>query len=501
MESVRNSVRVSVGRALHRSPVDAVAYSSHPLPFNSIAFMVFFPLVWAVHWRLDSPARRVRWLVIASLFFYGYWDWRFLGLLLLSIGVDYSCGMALDDTNRPRRRRAILFASLGTNLGILALFKYFDFFSESAAVLLGSIGFDADPISLRLILPLGISFYTFQTLAYTIDVYRGKMSACRDLWMFAGYVSFFPQLVAGPIERAQRLIPQLAARRAFDPRRQFDGAALITQGFFKKLVVADNLGVVVDYVFSGGGSPESPWLVVLGVWAFALQIYGDFSGYSDIARGLARCLGIELVENFRSPYLAQNPQDFWRRWHISLSTWLRDYLYVSLGGNRRGAIRTYGNLGVTMLLGGLWHGASWTFVLWGAYHGLLLAIHRIWQSVRPAKTRTHPIVAGIRALLLFQVVCVGWLFFRAESVDQIVELLSSFSGSWNFGSEATYVAGYLVHFGWVVVALQGARFFTDRTPAESGSRVVSAACGLYMLIHIYYEGVLHNSTQFIYFQF
>jgi len=471
------------------------------LQFNSIAFLVFFPLVWAIHWRLGSSRDRTRCLVVASLFFYGYWDWRFLGLLLLSIAVDFGCGLALDRSQSPRRRRAVLCVSLGTNLGLLALFKYFDFFSRSAAELLRAVGFEADPITLRLILPLGISFYTFQTLAYTIDVYRGRFRACRDPWLFASYVSFFPQLVAGPIERAGRLLPQLASQRRFDPRQQWDGVLLITQGFFKKLVVADNLGIVVDFVFSGGGSPESPWLVLLGVWAFALQIYGDFSGYSDIARGLARCLGIELVENFRAPYLAQNPQDFWRRWHISLSTWLRDYLYIPLGGSRRHPRRTVLNLGATMLLGGLWHGASWTFVVWGAYHGLILILHRGWQTLWHPRTGNHRLVVVLKALVVFQAVCLGWLFFRAESIGQVSAMLASLTGGWQFDGEAGYMLRYLLHFGWAVAALQIVRFFTDKTPAESGNYPISIVCSLYMLLHIATEGLVERGTEFIYFQF
>jgi D-alanyl-lipoteichoic acid acyltransferase DltB (MBOAT superfamily) len=471
------------------------------LQFNSIAFLVFFPIVWAAYWLLRSPGQRLPLIALASFFFYGWWDWRFLSLIGLSIAVDYGCGLALGRTDRDARRRLILGLSLGVNLGVLALFKYFDFFAESASDLLGVLGFAADRITLELILPLGISFYTFQTLAYTIDVYRRRVEPCRDPVLFACYVSFFPQLVAGPIERAQRLLPQLAVFQRLAWRPQFDGLALIVQGFFKKLVVADNLSFVVEQVFAGGRAPDSGWLVLFGVWAFALQIYGDFSGYSDIARGLSRCLGIELVENFRAPYFAQNPQDFWRRWHISLSTWLRDYLYISLGGNRRGSARTYANLIATMVLGGLWHGAAWTFVAWGAFHGTLLAVHRAWRSRRETQPPRGKPVQLLQALLMFQFVSLGWLLFRAESISQVGAMLSVMATSWAFDSDAIYMARYLVHFGWAIVLMQGVRFFTDRTPAESGSRSLTAVCAIYMLLHIYEEGVLTRGAQFIYFQF
>ena len=363
-------------------------------------------------------------LLVASYVFYGAWDWRFLGLLALSTLTDYAVGRFLETEDADRRRRMALAVSLSVNLGVLAFFKYFNFFVDSAVSLFGDVGVNIDGPALRIILPVGISFYTFQTLAYTIDVYRRKATAEHHFPTFALYVAFFPQLVAGPIERAQRLIPQLKAPAGTLTYQRFrTGVFLILLGLFKKVAIADGLAPYVDHAFSG--STEAGWVdLLVGVYAFAFQIYGDFSGYTDIARGAAALLGIDLMINFDQPYLSRNITDFWRRWHISLSTWLRDYLYIPLGGNRGGSLLTYRNLMITMLLGGLWHGAAWTFVAWGALHGIYLAVHRRMRSRSP-RAATDPFTFRdlIPALVTFQLVSLAWIFFRADSFTQAFELL------------------------------------------------------------------------------
>ncbi|UCD18029.1 MAG: MBOAT family protein [Candidatus Zixiibacteriota bacterium] len=399
--------------------------------FNSFVFAIFFPLVFCFYWLLPFRAQNI-FLLIASYIFYGYWDWRFLSLIAISTTVDYIAGINIDrehsrdDAGSMRRKKAWLAASVCTNLGILGFFKYFDFFIESFAGVLDAMHIPVDPLYLNVILPVGISFYTFQTMSYTIDVYRGKMTSTRRFFDFALYVAFFPQLVAGPIERARSLLPRILNCRTFNRSQFFEGLHLILLGLFKKVYVADNLGPLVDRVFMAA-NPTS-FEVLFGGWAFAFQVYCDFSGYSDIARGCAKCLGIELMINFNHPYAAINPVERWRRWHISLSSWLRDYLYISLGGNRKGTLKTYRNLGLTMLLGGLWHGAAWNFVLWGAWEGLLLIGHRLLQPVFEAVTIFRRFVPDIirrafKILLLFQLVCFGLTIFRSQSVAHMWQLL------------------------------------------------------------------------------
>ncbi len=405
--------------------------------FNSFLFAGFFCLVLPAAAALAGRVRaRNALLLIASYVFYACWDWRFLGLIWLSTGVDYACGRLLDPTGLTsarltrwaRRRKLVLATSLVTNLGLLAFFKYFDFFAASAVAGLRALNLEVDPWSLGLVLPVGISFYTFQTLSYSIDVYRGAVRAERDPLNFALFVAFFPQLVAGPIERAGRLLPQLAAATRVSWPRLTSGAWLIGWGLIKKVVLADQLARVVDPVFASQ-DPSAGAVLVAG-YAFALQIYCDFSGYSDMARGLARCLGFEIMVNFRLPYFAASPREFWRRWHISLSEWLRDYLYIPLGGSRRGPWRNRLALLLTMLLGGLWHGAGIGFLLWGLYHGLVLLAQRglaPWLSgLRESGGRLARV--GVRLVgigLTFQLVCIGWLFFRARDWDQLLRMLGN----------------------------------------------------------------------------
>lgn len=411
--------------------------------FNSLQFAPFFLVVYIVYLALRRRAQN-RWLLVASYVFYGAWDWRFLGLIALSTVIDYSIALAMASSDEPSRRKRLLTVSLVSNLGILGFFKYANFFSASFAELMDSFGVEMQPWMLDIVLPVGISFYTFQTLSYTIDVYRRQLQPTRDFLDFALFVAFFPQLVAGPIERASRLLPQILKPRHVSWEGSGSGCWLILAGTFKKVVVADNIGRLVDLVY---GDPDASTgiEVIVATWAFAWQIYCDFSGYTDVARGLSRLMGFELMLNFNLPYLALNPADFWRRWHISLSTWLRDYLYISLGGNRCGSLFTYRNLGLTMLLGGLWHGAAWTYVLWGAYQGTLLIGHRL----------ARPLLAGIaprsalairawwllRVVVMFQLACVGWMIFRADSFSHLGALAGRVLSDWEPGQLGAWLPG------------------------------------------------------------
>jgi len=393
--------------------------------FSSADFFIWFGVVYVLYLALGHKWQN-RLLLVASYLFYASWDWRFLSLLLISTIVDYCAGLTISGAKTQKVRKAALLISVGTNLGILAGFKYFNFFADSLRELLGVIGWEMSPFMINVILPVGISFYTFQTMSYTIDIYRKKFVPTRNIVDFALFVSFFPQLVAGPIERAKRLLPQIQRRRKITNEKVSRGVYLIVWGLFKKVVVADSLATLIDPVFSAPG-PYSGIVVLMAVYAFAWQIYADFSGYSDMARGLAYLLGFRLMVNFRIPYAAANPREFWQRWHISLSTWLRDYLYIPLGGNRRGKVRTLINLMVTMLLGGLWHGAAWTFVIWGAYHGVWLVLHKLYRNltkgIRGWSGYWGIIWRGLAIFMTWHGVCVGWLFFRAESLGQAMAMM------------------------------------------------------------------------------
>ncbi|MEZ6098809.1 MAG: MBOAT family protein [Pirellulaceae bacterium] len=361
---------------------------------------------------------------IASYVFYGWWDYRFTTLLLWSTMVDYVVGRLLEGARQPKMRRALLWCSVVSNLGVLAVFKYFDFFAENVQRVAAQLGVTVDWPTLHLVLPVGISFYTFQTLSYTIDVYRQRLPAERDLWRFATFVAFFPQLVAGPIVRAHDFLPQLARDREITWDGIVEGFGLVLLGFFKKVVVADSVAIVVDHFF---GAPQTYTSLnaMIVVVLYAFQIYGDFSGYSDIAIGLGRMMGFALPRNFQFPYFANSFSEFWRRWHISLSTWLRDYLYIPLGGNRSGTVATYRNLMLTMVLGGLWHGAHWTFILWGTIHGILLTLQR-WATPRTEfKSSSQSSAAAFLGSALFQlgrmaivfvIVCLTWVMFRRHPV-------------------------------------------------------------------------------------
>src|SRR5271170_2670317 len=370
---------------------------------DSAIYMVFLALVVAIYWRLSRRGQNLL-LLAASYFFYAWWDWRFLLLMIASTSVDYWVARKLGRTSDTRTRRYLLFASLALNFCFLGYFKYFNFFLDSFAGIADLLGLHGVFHSVwKVVLPPAISFYTFQEVAYIVDVSHRKLEAADSLLEYALFISFFPHLIAGPIQRPGHLLPQVQQDRRFDPQQVFDGCMLIVSGLFRKCVIADSCAQLCNAVFAGKMG-HGGWVTLLGAYAFAFQIYGDFSGYSDIARGSAQLLGFHFMINFRQPYLATSLQDFWRRWHISLSTWLRDYLYIPLGGNRRTASRTYINILLTMLIGGLWHGASWNFVVWGGLHGGILAAERK-RSIKPPQSVT---MRWLRRALVFQFVCFAW---------------------------------------------------------------------------------------------
>ena len=388
--------------------------------FNSIDFAIFLPVVFALYWTLakNCKAQNVV-LLFASLLFYGWWDYRFLGLILFSSIVDYIIGLRLYSTEDVSRRKALLGLSLFFNLGLLGFFKYFNFFQESLVSAFNFFGGSIEGYILSIVLPVGISFYTFQTLSYTIDIYRKEIKPVHRFIDFATFVTFFPQLVAGPIERASKMLPQLEKNRSFSFEQGKAGVQLIIFGLFRKIVIADNLGMYVDRVWE---YPEAitPYMAVFASIFFSVQIYMDFSGYSRIARGVAKLFGIELMVNFNYPYKARSFGEFWSRWHISLSTWFRDYLYIPLGGNRKGNLRTMLNLGIVFTISGLWHGAAWTFVLWGVLHFSMLSLERI---IKIKRTKVTDYLLWIKTLVF---VNLSWILFRAPSFGEASIFISKF---------------------------------------------------------------------------
>ncbi len=383
--------------------------------FTSLHFVAFFLVVYTAYRVLPHRAQNGL-LVLASYYFYAAWDWRFLSLLVASTVIDYAVARVIERQDDPVARRRWLWVSLAFNFGMLGFFKYFNFFADGLRDLAALAGWHLDAVTLHVMLPIGISFYTFMTVSYVVDVYRREIPATRSLLDFAVFVAYFPHLVAGPILRASLLLPQISQPRRIASAQIVEGLWLMAWGAFQKLFVADNLARLVDTVYGAGATPTGGDVLV-ATWAFAFQIYGDFAGYSNMARGMSKLMGIELNVNFRYPYFVTSPQQFWRHWHISLSTWLRDYLYIPLGGNRGSALATKRNLFLTMVLGGLWHGAAWTFVIWGVYQGLVLAAGRAIADLGiPLRAAWQRVLL---ALVMFQVTCYGWLIFRAQSAGQI----------------------------------------------------------------------------------
>jgi len=463
--------------------------------FNSINFLFFVPTVLLLL-KLTPRSWRNPLLLAASYFFYGSWDWRFLGLILLTTGVDYWVAKEIHLSGAGERRRRFLWISIATNLGVLAFFKYFNFFIGSAADLIELIGLHASLPTLRIILPVGISFYTFQSMSYVIDVYRRDIEPADTLVNYALYVAYFPQLVAGPISRTGDLLPQLQAPEKVTLERVNVGLMLILLGLAKKVLIADLVAPEVDRIFT---HPEtmSSGMLLRGAYLFAFQIYGDFAGYSDMARGVSEFFGVRLMINFEQPYLSQSITEFWRRWHISLSSWLRDYLYISLGGNRHGRWKTYRNLMLTMLIGGLWHGASWTFVVWGGWHGLFLAGERILGIGSEKAARSRRFFPRLLATLItFHLAVLGWVFFRAPDFTVAFEY---FSGIFRF-TDLTAIGIVPLVVAAAIAAmdlpqdLSGDQTVFLRLPWWVQSPVYAAACFAILL----YGG---REIPFIYFQF
>lgn len=460
------------------------------MQFNSTAFFLFFPIVATLYFALGLQARR--WLLLfASLFFYAFWSVPFSLLLVLSTLVDWAAAAVISNSQRRATRRAALFGSLLVNLGMLGLFKYADFFTNSAYSLFGVRPWP----ELDLILPLGISFYTFQTMSYTIDVYRGQIEARKSILDVALYVSFFPQLVAGPIIRASVLIPALRVKHAVDWTRIRSGLALVIWGLLKKVLVADSMAPIVEEAYAN--PDEMSGLALLtATYAFAVQIYCDFSGYTDIAIGCARILGVELPKNFDAPYLSCSIREFWRRWHISLSTWLRDYLYIPLGGSRKGETRTYLNLMTTMLIGGLWHGAGWNWVVWGGLQGVFMSLERVLGI--PETPPRQWVWRGIRWLVTIHLVCASWVLFRAASLGDAMLI---------FERIATAAPGLAFDRLWptimlLTVAASGILRLRGRIVETMSSRPwVATLLSLAMLVML--AAIIRGSRnpEFIYFQF
>ncbi len=386
--------------------------------FNSNAFYIFLPVVFAIYWL--TP-RRYRWgvLLVSSYYFYMSANPSYVLLILLTTAVSFTCALVLEKTEDPKKRKLCIWMAFLVCLGLLFFFKYFNFLSKSLAALLKSVSISMSPVTLNLVLPVGISFYTFQTLGYVADVYRGRIKATRHFGTYAAFVSFFPLLLAGPIERAEHLLPQIEKEHAFDCDKAIRGAKWIAWGYFKKIAIADVLSSSVDIVYNQVTDFTGLALGVATLF-YAFQVYCDFSGYSDIARGVACLFDIDLVNNFKSPYFSASVKEFWSRWHISLSTWFRDYVYIPLGGSRAGTWKTYRNLLLTFLVSGLWHGADWTFVVWGGLHGLAQILERLWQPRHPEKKRR----SVVRVFVTFAFVTFAWLFFRADDMKDAIYVLT-----------------------------------------------------------------------------
>ena len=488
--------------------------------FHSLDFIVLFVAVTALYWMLRQRGQNVL-LFVASYFFYGYVHPWFLLLIGASTVIDYCAARAMEAW--PERKKTFLWVSIISNFGMLGFFKYFNFFVENVHSALTAMGLPSNEVTLRILLPVGISFYTFQAMSYTVDVYRGEMRARRNLLDVAVFISFFPHLVAGPIQRASYLLPQVESVRRFSIGKARTGFVLICWGFFKKLVIADNVGIIANKVFALS-DPSFP-ILWAGVFAFAIQIYADFSAYTDIARGTSRWLGFELTENFDHPYMARTPSDFWRRWNISLSTWFRDYVYVPLGGSRAGEWKWARNIMATFLLSGLWHGASWNYVLWGLYNGLLLVATRAHQMLRPARRRHVPDAAGgsvmsaaitvLQIAGMFVLTNIGWLLFRETEFDAIVRdlTLSPFDatpldrqvGLYLFLLAFVYSLPLWVHDVWTELTTEdGAApvpLGHEPPPAVPWPRVIiqGLACGAALAAILIFR--TSTSVDFIYFQF
>lgn len=391
--------------------------------FNTLSFAIFFPVVFILYWFVTNKNLRLQnaLLLVASYFFYACWDWRFLFLLIFSTLLDFVTGIKMSDAQTIRAKKSWFWLSIVINLGFLGVFKYYNFFADTFAQALSELGFHVSPWTLNVILPVGISFYTFHGLSYVIDIYKNRIKAEKDFITYSVFVSFFPLLVAGPIERSTHLLPQLKEKRTFDAGKAIDGLRQILWGLFKKVVIADQCAVYANTIFNNPGDYSGSTLL-LGALFFTFQIYGDFSGYSDIALGTARLLGIDLLRNFAFPYFSRDIAEFWRRWHISLSTWFRDYLYIPLGGSKGGTLMKIRNTLIIFLVSGFWHGANWTFIIWGALNALYIMPSIIFNTHRDnlnivAQGRYFPTIKELFSIILtFSLTVFAWIFFRSENV-------------------------------------------------------------------------------------
>lgn len=479
--------------------------------FNSLEFLVFLPSVFLLYWFVFRSRRWQNLLVVAASYvFYGWWDWRFLLLIAFTSLCSFGSGLLIEKYGGHRKRqKAVSAANIIVNLAILGVFKYYNFFVENLDMLFSSVGWRLDWATMNIILPVGISFYTFQALSYTIDVYQKKLPATQDLVEFFAYISFFPQLVAGPIERATHLLPQFQRSRSFDYVQAVDGCRQMLWGFFKKMVIADNCASVVESYWNNYNDLPGVTLILLGV-LFTIQIYGDFSGYSDIAIGCSRLFGFDLMRNFNFPYFSRSIPEFWRRWHISLMTWFRDYVYFPLGGSRCDKWTAVRNVFIVWAISGLWHGANWTFVCWGLFHGMLLAVYHLLgistkYSQGVAAGRWLPTAKEMMQMLLtFSLAVVGWIIFRAETMKQAVGFFHAMLGNTFF--DATMLHGKL--YTVMGLLLMGVEWLQrDKQHAlqlpENRGVFRSRAARWMLYLFLFFVILLYRGGQsdFIYFQF
>src|SRR3989339_1810987 len=417
------------------------------MAFNSISFLFFFPLVVSLYFIIPH---KFRWIILllSSYYFYMSWNPDLIILIIITTLISYATAIQIYKTKNKKRKKLLLIFSIIINLGILFTFKYFNFFSEALKILLQNFSIKLDPITLKLVIPIGISFYTFQTLSYTIDVYRGNFKPEKHPGIFAVYISFFPQLVAGPIERAKNLLPQFFEKHYFDYKKATDGLKLMLWGFFKKIVIADRLAMIVNTIYENPSGYNSIALITATIF-FAFQIYCDFSGYSDIAIGAAQVMGFNLMDNFKRPYFSRSINEFWKRWHISLSTWFKDYVYIPLGGNKVNKIRRYFNLLTVFLISGLWHGAKWTFVIWGLLHGLYLILELILKPIKNKimefmrLTKLPKLMAFMEICFTFILINIAWIFFRANNLPDAIYIIKNIFTEMNFN-----INGINIGVGW-----------------------------------------------------
>jgi len=475
--------------------------------FNSIDFAIFLPIVFILYWFVTSKNLKIQNLliVVASYVFYGWWDWRFLSLILFSTIVDFTTGQLIHREDKQVRRKLFLWISIIVNLGFLGFFKYYNFFAENFVQAFTFLGHPIKANSLNIILPVGISFYTFQTLSYTIDIYKRKLEPTKDFIAFAAFVSFFPQLVAGPIERATNLLPQFYYKRKFEYSQAVDGLRQILWGLFKKIVIADNCAEYANIIFNNSGDYSGSTLI-LGALFFACQIYGDFSGYSDIAIGTARLFGFNLMQNFAFPYFSRDIAEFWRRWHISLSTWFRDYLYIPLGGSRGGLSMKIRNTFIIFVVSGFWHGANWTFIVWGAlnalyYIPLMLAKRNRANLEVVAKGKLIPSFRDIiNIFITFNLTLLAWVFFRANNLKHAFSYLSGIFSKSLFEKPQvlpTVIIGLIGIFIFIEWLGRDNKYALEKL--FSKNRLLR--WGLYFVIALLIFFVSGKQQEFIYFQF